>query len=133
MRLPCVRYTVRRLMVAAGVTLLALGAGIVWLRNPHRVRLAKLRSEYSSKAEFHGALERDFARLTEVQAFSKAHGTSIREGRTVHFLVAQRPELVPRYLKLSRYHGSLKQKYWRAASYPWLPVSPDPPAPLEPK
>ena len=26
-------------------------------------------------------------------------------------------------------HARLKEKYWRAARYPWLPVGPDPPEP----
>jgi hypothetical protein len=29
-------------------------------------------------------------------------------------------------------HARLKEKYWRAARYPWLPVQPDPPEPEKP-
>jgi hypothetical protein len=29
-------------------------------------------------------------------------------------------------------HARLKEKYWRAARYPWLPVRPDPPEPKKP-
>ena len=29
-------------------------------------------------------------------------------------------------------HARLKEKYWRAARYPWLPVEPDPPEPVKP-
>ena len=29
-------------------------------------------------------------------------------------------------------HARLKEKYWRAARYPWLPVGPDPPEPEKP-
>jgi hypothetical protein len=29
-------------------------------------------------------------------------------------------------------HARLKEKYWRAARYPWLPVRPDPPEPEKP-
>jgi hypothetical protein len=29
-------------------------------------------------------------------------------------------------------HARLKEKYWRAARYPWLPVEPDPPEPEKP-
>ena len=34
-----------------------------------------------------------------------------------------------RALRLAAYHDALKTKYERAASYPWLPVEPDPPEP----
>ncbi len=34
-------------------------------------------------------------------------------------------------LRLARYHLDLWDKYRRAARYPWLPVSPDPPLPSE--
>ena len=29
-------------------------------------------------------------------------------------------------------HARLKEKYWRAARYPWLPVGADPPEPAKP-
>jgi hypothetical protein len=37
--------------------------------------------------------------------------------------------LDPRYQRLLFYHGTVARKYWHAASYPWLPVEPDPPMP----
>jgi hypothetical protein len=30
---------------------------------------------------------------------------------------------------LVRYHSEMAEKYKRAARYPWMPVSPDPPEP----
>ena len=38
-----------------------------------------------------------------------------------------------RYQRLVFYHGGVARKYWHAASYPWLPVEPDPPEPERPK
>jgi hypothetical protein len=134
MRWPRVRFTVRRTILAAAVmvAMAALTAGVNWLRNPERVRLARLRVDYLSRSEHHADLGREFARLAKYQAFSKAHGTTISDGQVVHIPISQRPELVPRYLELSKYHGSLKTKYAGAASQPRIPVAPDPPAPPEP-
>jgi hypothetical protein len=38
----------------------------------------------------------------------------------------------PRAEEWRRYHEQMAKKYARAASYPWLPVEPDPPEPLHP-
>jgi hypothetical protein len=48
-------------------------------------------------------------------------------------LIAQRPELIPKYLELAKYHGALRRKYEDAEWNPRLPVDPDPPEPPEPK
>jgi len=37
--------------------------------------------------------------------------------------------LIPIYQRSVAYHQAMKTKYHRAAHYPWLPVSPDPPKP----
>jgi hypothetical protein len=45
-------------------------------------------------------------------------------------LAAKSYEKLNEWNWLSRYHDALAWKYWRAESRPWLPVEPDPPAPV---
>ncbi len=41
-----------------------------------------------------------------------------------------RPErAAPRYKQRAEFYSRLREKYDRAARYPWLPVAPDPPEP----
>jgi hypothetical protein len=115
--------------VAVAVPALPLAAGVAWLLSPEQVRLRSLINAYNAKAEHHEELELNFTDLSKFQEFSKAHGSAIRDGQLVHFLVGQRPELIPRYRELSKYHGALRRKYENAAWHPRLPVEPDPPEP----
>jgi hypothetical protein len=93
------------------------------------VRLRSLINAYNAKAKHHEELERKFRGLSQFQEFSKAHGIAIRDGRLVHTVVGQRPELIPGYLELSNYHGTPRRKYENAAWNPRLSVDPDPPEP----
>jgi hypothetical protein len=122
-------------MVAVVVTaaLTASASALVWWESPRQVRLRRLGSAYEAKAGHHAGLEREFARLSEYQDFSKAHGAAFREGHLVHFPSEQLPALVPKCLELAKYHRSLREKYERAAWNPGLPVTPDPPEPPIPE
>ena len=135
MRLSRVWFTLRRLRVAVAVTIVlaAFAAGIVWLRNPQQVRLRRLRMAYIAKAEHHAELERNFTQLSKYQDFFKSHATVVRGGRLGHMLNPQLPELVPGYVELAKYHGSLKEKYEHDADHPRLPVALDPPEPPVPE
>lgn len=135
MRLPRVRFTVRLMTIGAAVTvaLVVFAVGIVWLRNPFQVSLGRLHTIYIDKATHHAELEQKFERLTRYQDFNKSHGSMIQGGHYTHILNPQLPELVPKYLELVKYHGSLREKYERAALNPRLPVAPDPPSPPEPQ
>jgi hypothetical protein len=113
--------------VAVTVPLLLLAAGVVWLLSPEQVRLRSLINAYDAKARHHAGLEREFARLSE--SSNSSHGIAIRDGRLVHIPIGQRPDLIPKYLELAKYHGALKRKYENAAWHPSLPVEPDPSPP----
>jgi hypothetical protein len=47
-------------------------------------------------------------------------------------LVTNTAPQVPANAAIRDLHARLKEKYWRAARYPWLPVRPDPPEPKKP-
>jgi hypothetical protein len=129
MQLRRVRFTVRTMMVAAAlaVFLLALAAGVVWSLSPEQVRLRSVINGYNAKAEHHAVLERELSRLSEFA--DRSHAIVNRGGRPIHVPIGQRPELIPKYLELAKYHGALRQKYESAAWHPSLPVEPDPPPP----
>lgn len=129
MRLPRLRFTVRRTVGAAtlAVFLLALAAGVAWFLSPEQVRLRSAINGFNAKAEHHAVLEREFSRLSEFA--DRSHAIVNRGGRPVHVPIGQRPELIPKYLELAKYHGVLRRKYESAAWHPGLPVEPDPSPP----
>src|SRR4051794_38903775 len=130
MRLARVRRAT--IAMAAIVALVTLPSGIACRQEPEQVRLRRLRSLYVAKAARHAELEHEFEQLSNYQDFSKAHLSAFRGGKLVHLLNPQLPELVPKYIELAKYHGSLKEKYERAAANPWLTVIPDAPRPAVP-
>src|SRR5437870_4628993 len=99
MRLPRLRFRIRRVMVAVAVTalLLPLAAGTVWLLSPEQVRVRSLINAYNAKAQHHAELERRFSRLSE--SSDSSHGIAIRGGRLVHIPIGQRPELIPGHVE----------------------------------
>jgi hypothetical protein len=125
-RLP---FTARRTVgaVTLAAFLLVLVTVVTWFLSPEPVRLRSLINVYSAKAERHAELEDEFSHLSEYS--DRSHGSTIRGGELVHFPLRQRPELIPKYLELARYHGALRQKYQDAAMHPSKPVEPDPPPP----
>ena len=103
MRLPRVRITVRRMMVA--VAIVALGLAVVrWMRS-----MDALSANYHHRALSH------YVKLSND-----------------HFLMLQLPD-DPRDDKwLDRrktYRRAMAEKWNRAALFPWLPIEPDPPEP----
>jgi hypothetical protein len=125
------QFSARRISVAVAATVLLLllppVIGLAWLLSPGQIRVRALINAYHAKAKHHAELERKYSRLSEYSDIS--HGIAIRGGRSVHIPVGQRPELIPRYLELAKYHGTLRRKYEDAEWHPRLPVEPDPPAP----
>jgi len=132
MRRAGVPFTVRRTVGAAtlAVFLLAFAAGVAWFLSPEQVRLRSLINTYNAKAEHHAALECKFSGLSKFS--DRSHAIVNRGGRPFHVPIGQRPELIPKYLELAKYHGALRRKYESAAWHPSLPVEPDPPPPPEP-
>jgi hypothetical protein len=102
MKLPRVRFTVRRMMVAVALVALCLAAWSYWDRRDERFL------EFAVKAMTHTTLARDY-----------------ETGRPFGSLLERAP-VNPRK---AAYHAALARKYERAASHPWLPVAPDPPEP----
>jgi hypothetical protein len=116
MRLPRVKYTVRRMMVA--VAILALAFGII--------RLWATRQLYLKKAAGHAGFRTEVLRSPETIAYWESRWTAQREGRPARYPWPGGPPFVP---AMAQYHDAMRIKYERAARYPWLPVEPDPPPP----
>jgi hypothetical protein len=106
MRLP--RFRLRVLMIAVAVAGVAI-AGVVGLRR----RGESLRR----MAQGH-----DLAARRAADALWAPPGWETNPGEG-----GQR-SAIPDWERLA-YHNRLKEKYERAARYPWLPVGPDPPEP----
>jgi hypothetical protein len=117
-QLPCIRFTVRRLMVVvAGVGVL-LGVFVQWRRA----------EEYSSIAGRH---EFD-ADLCERSAGGEGMKGVACGPKGCYFFdvpAASTAEERAKMLRLAQYHYTLMWKYGRAARLPWFPVEPDPPVP----
>jgi len=106
MRLP--RLTTRRLM--ALVMLLAFSMGAM-------VQMRRLRLSYQAQAARHSALERSSRRIASYAAGLRNVGLEPRgDGGAA---LGRR----------AAYHAAMRQKYERAARYPWLSIAPDPPPP----
>ncbi len=125
MRTPHMRVTVLELMAALLVasTVLPVVAVIVWPLNSQQARLRALISDYNAKAAHHAELEGQCARLAQFSDTDR--GIVIRDGQRICVPVGRRPELVPKYLELAKYHRALKEKYERATLHPRLPIEPD--------
>ncbi len=105
MRLPRVRFTVRRMMVAVAIVALLLA----WMQM--QKRMVELRKSYEFQSALHGGEE-----VVE------------REGGLFIRFRGGRREVKPN-ARRAAYHAAMRRKYERAARYPWLPVAPDPPMP----
>ncbi len=100
-RLNLPRFTIRRLMVAVAVVALALGFEVTRRRR--------------------GAF-RELARINENSAWVLRSELSESDEPGPHGDLA-------RMRRLADHCDAMRQKYARAARYPWLPVAADPPAP----
>lgn len=155
MRLPRVRFTVRRMMIAVAVVAIALGIafGVARLKRRRDAYLIKTASfaslesfeirfrksdlDYAQWARSMAEKERLFLKRMptepgglvpeEMRAASAALFAELADGHTQEAATSlQKAELGARR---AHYFGRLKRKYERAAFYPWLPVVPDPPEP----
>jgi hypothetical protein len=104
MRIPRVRFTVRRMMIASALTALVLWGGRTLLER---------RGRFEKRAQGEA-----MAALREIMGhvYRTSPGTTSPQPLFTDF-----PKV--------RYHNSLSEKYHFAARHPWLPVEPDPPAP----
>jgi hypothetical protein len=146
MRRPRVRFTVRRLMVAVAVVAIGFwGLALVRVSQDYRQRAsiaegAERAADVLENTSHQSAwaidleadrIERDRANglLVDVvllETPERSLDSVVARMRTKATLSARD---AARYGRIRRYGAYLKQKYRRAARYPWLPVAPDPPAP----
>jgi hypothetical protein len=115
MRLPRVRFTVRRLMmvVAVAVALMAAWVGLA--------RLRLLSADYRARAEQYAGIEETLGRIVASHGADAPVDISPGPGLRSRRFTAQ---------AVAEHEAALCRKYERAARYPWLPVPPDP---LEPR
>ena len=104
MRLP--RMTTRRWMIA--VAILAVGLATVAHHRGLGLR---------QRAAYHETIELEAATVGELALAARWPKAAAQ----VRANAATRDR-----------HARLKEKYWRAARYPWLPVGADPPEPAKP-
>ena len=109
MRLPSVRFTVRRMMVAVAIVGLLIGSGR-WV-----VVMRTRSAAYRKRAyEFAGSNVRIYASDFDVTA---KDGMSVSVHEDENFWLRE------------EWAKKLGEKYWRLADRPWLPAEPDPPRP----
>jgi hypothetical protein len=111
MRLPHVRFTVRRLMVAVAF----VAATSLLLEMNQRAAL------YRATASHHATLSREWLGIASRLRSDEALLTGA-PGREAEATAGWLERMAP-------YHDSLMRKWARASQYPWLPVAPDPPEP----
>jgi hypothetical protein len=115
MRLP--RMTTRRWMIAVAVVALLIGAAVAIDRRSKR--FARLAASHADVAMEHFSTVMAFGGdpppLQEIEKYPPAAQGPVR--------------YLHRAKTLMLYHRALKEKYDRAARYPWLSVEPDPPEP----
>jgi hypothetical protein len=116
MPIPRVRFTVRRLMVAAAILALTM-----WGASTCR-RLIYYRQRAALFAGLTAGLR---AHTDGVAPGAALPGTFIRRGAQGPNLPVTR-ELATRWID---YYEALARKYEAASARPWLPVPPDPPLP----
>jgi hypothetical protein len=134
MRLPRVRFTVRRLMIAVAIIAILCGVG---LQIRLAIRLSRLSAEYAQRVA-------KFADFESTWRKSERHHR--QRGEELRKLVDDPrqgvggPEFWRRQAKgeadeaeklksLADFHASMKAKYQAAARRPWIDVEPDPPWP----
>lgn len=111
MEIPRLRFTVKRMVIAAAVPALILGASGLVVR----------RATFVGQARDHGAWLRGY----------RANLAAYDSGRMQYRNAT--PDFIQGYgdvlRRRIRHHEQLVAKYDRAARYPWVSVAPDPPEP----
>ncbi len=142
MRLPRIRFTVRRIMIVVAIAALALAANDLRLRWD---RFRALRSSHEAKwrgclilADLHAATAaQDEGEAKRLRAAILSGQYPVQSAAELVAHIALNTEAAAASERLAeeklrtyaRFHDALRLKYERAARYPWLSVKPDPPAP----
>jgi hypothetical protein len=108
MRLPRVRFKVRRMMIAVAVVAMVTGM----------YGLARRSTIYESKARLNA--DREVLSRDLMASFANPDRPEVVEICRQEYAVN---------LARAEHEGRLKLKYLHAARYPWHPVEPDPPEP----
>ncbi len=113
-------------MIAVAVVAVVIGGVQMWVRSKaYRQRAAS--SETSEKYWRDG--ERNWLKTAERRDDQARRLPTGVEQEHLMLAAADCRFLAQKNAKLASYHAALRQKYERAASYPWLTVEPDPPRP----
>jgi hypothetical protein len=132
MRLPRVRFTIRRMMLVILVVAIAVGGLIETGR--YRIRLRRRSSEYSRIASSHSGKRLHYerqAKEAEDMAISFHYMAKVAPESAAESHRVERENLEQAALlsRLAQKERGLMNKWRRAQQLPWLPVAPDPPAP----
>jgi hypothetical protein len=132
MKFPRPRFTVRQLMIAVAVVAVAFGyQNAVRRRDTFEFMALFHRQEMEACRDYlAGATVQSTGgdgRTTYRRMVPTGPDPGIADARSRGWGV----ELFERasLKRLEAYHAEMKQKYERAARYPWLPVEPEPPEP----
>jgi hypothetical protein len=112
MRLPRMRFTLRRMMVV--VAILAMAFAIPDAIERRRSHFRDLASIHTAKAESYGRQSGPSSVIIYRSAKPPGPAEEARSRRKYAMIF---------------YHSGLESKYRAAATRPWLPVFPDPPEP----
>jgi hypothetical protein len=132
MRLPRLRFTVRRLMLV--VALVGAGMWGVKLWRLSREHAGRARSAWASEGFYRLVNERSLKnaiRCEELAARMPYEDPIRRDWFAVSMqqLALESREDAVKWLAKAGHYAASARKYERAARYPWLPVEPEPPEP----
>jgi hypothetical protein len=143
MRLPRIRFTVRRIMLIVAITAVALGANDLRLRYQRYRALSSVHEwtgrSCSTMAERHAATaagnEREAERLrAAIRSDRESKHPQVVQGiLQIAANTAAQAEVERaaerKFRARAQFHEALRVKYERAARRPWILVEPDPPEP----
>jgi hypothetical protein len=127
MRLPHLRFTVRRLMVAVAIIAILIGVG---LQIRQTIRFSRLAARYAEDGLFWRSQERNHRALGEkmrTASVDPEQGSGAAEFWRPY--IEYQAERVEKIKALADFHARMKTKYEAAARRPWFSVEPDPPRP----
>jgi len=134
MKLPRVRFTVRRLMVAVSVVGLALGGWLTYRRWVVYREKAAWHAAQEGWARFYlgggmAVIRMADGRVEEVNG-PVAVRTPTADGGLTEFTIPPTPGYDAETLtRRADHHARFRRKYEHASARPWLAVVPDPPGP----
>jgi hypothetical protein len=133
MRLPRVRFTVRRMMIAVAVVAVLIGVG---LHVERAIRFSRLSTNYvefaAMYAEYESILRKRERNHRELAERERESADKFQRSSSVELwrrLAQEDTDRADKFKSLAEYHSRMKAKYQAAARRPWLDVEPDPPRP----